>query len=215
MFVIWWKYGHNNNNYNDGEVCRKVHSSSGAVLMQTGVEEAKRAVSLWVDPASQLRAQKCSQFCFHWSPSFRDIWSVGDSFLSLLLSTLFCPFLLLFFLSRLSSRVLFKRLEQCNFKHKEKSEEKESKSSQLVTKKKHLQAKNLAKHLGTTVMVLMMRQSSWSGCSIILWGYEQQIERVVRMVTRWLQWKWWTNQWGMALDMVIQWRLEDMTNHWE
>ena len=127
-----------------------------SINANSGVEEAKRAVSLWVDPASQLRAQKCSQFCFHWSPSFRDIWSVGDSFLSLLLSTLFCPFLLLFFLSRLSSRVLFKRLEQCNFKHKEKSEEKESKSSQLVTKKKHLQAKHLAKNLGAMVMILMM-----------------------------------------------------------
>ena len=98
IFVTWWTYGHNSNNNNDDEVCRRVHSSSGAVLMQTGVEEAKRAVSLWVDPASQLRAQKCSQFCFHWSQSFQDIWSdVNFSCLFQFVNTLFSPFLFLFF----------------------------------------------------------------------------------------------------------------------
>ena len=167
IFVTWWTYGHNSNNNNDDEVCRRVHSSSGAVLMQTGVEEAKRAVSLWVDPASQLRAQKCSQFCFHWSPSFGDVWSDVDFSVSFTFT----------FLSSLFSIVLLKPLKQYNFKHKEKSEEKESKSSQLVTKKKHLQAKHLTKHLGTTVIVLMMRQSCWSGCSITLWSYVIKLKK--------------------------------------
>ena len=52
--------------------------------------------------------------------------------------------------------MLLKLLKQYNLKHKEKSKEKESKGSQLVTKKKHLQAKHLAKNLGAMVMILMM-----------------------------------------------------------